>query len=89
MYDIREELMHKMVRELRDQQSHFEIMSDEECYGTSSLILRSCLMRNSIIPTMGSDAGKETRHVRVWCICIALYQVTPKICWKKKKKRKI
>ena len=34
MYDIREELMHKMVRELRDQQSHFEIMSDEEFYNS-------------------------------------------------------
>ena len=32
MFDIREELMHKMVKELRDQQSHFEIMSDEEFY---------------------------------------------------------
>ena len=40
MYDIREELMHKMVRELRDQQSHFEIMSDEEFYNSDYGIRR-------------------------------------------------
>ena len=34
MYDIREELMHKMVTELRDQNTSFEIMSDEEFYNS-------------------------------------------------------
>ena len=32
MYDIREELMHKMVAELRNENTSFEIMSDEEFY---------------------------------------------------------
>lgn len=32
MYDIREELMQKMVKELKSEQPHFEIMTDEEYY---------------------------------------------------------
>ncbi|MCR5800556.1 MAG: hypothetical protein K6G69_10820 [Lachnospiraceae bacterium] len=32
MYDIREELMYKMVKELKEEQPHFEIMTDEEYY---------------------------------------------------------
>lgn len=34
MYDIREELMQKMVGELKKVSTHFEIMSDEEFYNS-------------------------------------------------------
>ena len=34
MYDIREEMMQKMVTELRKDQNRFEIMSDEEYYNS-------------------------------------------------------
>ena len=40
MYDIREALLHKMVRELGDQQSDFEIMSAEEFYNSGYLLRR-------------------------------------------------
>lgn len=40
MYDIREEMLHKMVKELRDQKTHFEIMSDEEFYNSDYGIRR-------------------------------------------------
>ncbi len=34
MYDIREELMQKMVKELKVEQPNYEIMSDEEYYNS-------------------------------------------------------
>ena len=60
MYDIREDLMQKMVRELRHEQSFFEIMSDEEFYNSdygikrrqrnqtcSAVVYMHCLMPGS------------------------------------------
>lgn len=77
MYDIREELMNKMVTALRAEQTRFEIMSDEEFYNSdygirrrqrcqkcSSVVYMHCLVPGSARNLLGVYFHKKD-------ICIA------------------
>ena len=77
MYDIREELMNKMVTALRAEQTHFEIMSDEEFYNSdygirrrqrgqkcSSVVYMHCLVPGSARNLLGVYFHKKD-------ICVA------------------
>lgn len=77
MYDIREDLMNKMVTALRTEQAHFEIMSDEEFYNSdygirrrqrgqkcSSVVYMHCLVPGSARNLLGVYFHKKD-------ICVA------------------